>query len=1389
MPFASNYLVSQTINPNKRNMFNNYLNFFFPLKICIALLMLSLSQLAYSQNPQVFSINPNTVCEGETITINGLNFGTRGSNSRVTIGNANHTNFISWSNTSIRLVVSRNVTSSFYIGNVTVRNNAGQSGQGGIITVNNTPDAPSGINGINFVNCGGSTTLFLSGGWAGQTEWYANSCGSSVISTNPVALNVSPSVTTTYYVANVSGIGSGQCSSPCISFTVTNNCNNPGSTPVIGNLSPASGCPGDLIVITGQNFTGATSVVFNGIPAQFSVISATQINATVPPGATSGTISISNGSFTGVSPGSFIVNANCGTTCTVNVNPAAPSICAGQSVQLQASGASTYSWAPSTGLSSTNGALVSANPSVTTTYTVTGTNGSCTDQKTVTVVVNQTPQISVNPPALSLCIGDQANLTASGASSYSWSPSAGLNTTSGATVSVTGIDNTTYTVTGFNGTCSSSQSVNVTVQPKPVISVSPLIRGICAGNSLVLTASGANEYTWSPATGLNTTSGAVVTASPSETTTYAVSGTTNGCTATASVPVVVNPLPQVTASILPVGGSVCKGTSVTLSGGGATSYIWSGGISNNTPFIPSVSGTYTVTGTDDNGCSNTASINVSVNNIPATPGSISGPAALCDINTATFSVNPVQGATAYTWVLPSGLSGSSTTNSIQVSINQTLFTGGNISVSASNGSCSGASRTRALKKVFPAPSSISGPSIICGLSTATYTATAVSGANSYTWLLPSGLSGSSNTNTITVTINPAQFNGGSISVAAVNDCGTGSFRSRTLSIKPFTPGTITGPVSLCGLTSATYKVNQGTSVSSYTWSLPPGITGSSTTNTINVTVNPTEFQGGKITVIANNACGASQPKSLTLDQEPPIPGTISGPAVICGINSVTFSVNPVPGATSYTWTLPTGISGSSTSNSITAGVSSLLFTGGVVTVKANNTCGSSPVRSKNVTKTPLQPGNISGSTILCGVNSASYSVSAVAGATSYTWTLPEGLSGNSTSNVINVTVDPIAFNGGDIEVSANNACGSGAVRKLSVRAFVNVPGSITGLTNGVCSGSTQSYSCALVTGASSYDWTVPSGAQITSGQGTQNVTVVFPSPFAFGTISVAALNDCGRSNPRTITVRSVPAPPSSIAGRNSNLCGGGTFTFSVNPVAGASSYSWTIPNGCSIVGNATGNSISLNVPANFTSGQLSVRAQNTCGNSSASSVSLSALPATSGVIIGPSSVCANQQGVVFSTLPVNGVNSFQWSVPTGAQIIAGQGTASITVNWGNSSGNVSVFAKNNCGNGLSRSRNIAISCREAESEPVAVNAEELDVLIYPNPARERINIRLNGDVSTGGMAYRIFNTAGQLIAQDKISQSEFVLDRSAIQHSGIYFIQIIDQSGILISSKRISIVD
>ncbi len=252
----------------------------------------------------------------------------------------------------------------------------------------------------------------------------------------------------------------------------------------------------------------------------------------------------------------------------VIVSPSNASVCLGSSVVLNAGGALSYSWSPAAGLSSITGVSVTASPTVTTIYTITGTDiNGLTNTATATVTVNLLPTITVSPIAPSICSGTSISLTASGATSYSWSPSTGLSSTTGATVTASPIATTTYTINGTTGGgCVNSTTVTVTVNPRPTITVSPSSVAVCFGSSTTLSASGASSYNWSPSTGLSSTTGANVITNPTVATTYSVVGTdVTGCSNTATVTVSVNAIP------ISAGGSHSIVLYCGLCGGGVVS--------------------------------------------------------------------------------------------------------------------------------------------------------------------------------------------------------------------------------------------------------------------------------------------------------------------------------------------------------------------------------------------------------------------------------------------------------------------------------------------------------------------------------------------------------------------------------------------------------------------------------------------------------------------------------------------------------------------------------------------------------------------------------------------------------------------------------------------------
>lgn len=211
------------------------------------------------------------------------------------------------------------------------------------------------------------------------------------------------------------------------------------------------------------------------------------------------------------------------------------------------------------------------------------------------------PSISVSAvPSLSVCTGGSVSLTGSGVDTYTWT--GGITNGSSFTPSVSG----SYTVTGTNTitTCTASAVSNVTVNAIPTVSVNS--GNVCAGSTFTMTPSGASTYTFSSGS-------AVVT--PSANSTYTVTGSSiAGCTATAISNVTVNPLPTVNATTSST--LICTlptQQTATLSATGANTYTWSNSTTgSSTAVSPSVTTTYTVTGTDANGCENTAVVTQSV---------------------------------------------------------------------------------------------------------------------------------------------------------------------------------------------------------------------------------------------------------------------------------------------------------------------------------------------------------------------------------------------------------------------------------------------------------------------------------------------------------------------------------------------------------------------------------------------------------------------------------------------------------------------------------------------------------------------------------------------------------------------------------------------------------
>lgn len=289
-------------------------------------------------------------------------------------------------------------------------------------------------------------------------------------------------------------------------------------------------------------------------------------------------------------------------------------VCVGSSLDLNALVTGDFTsliWSGGDGtFSTTNQLNTSYTPSssdqgvVTLTLTATDPCGAIISES-IDVTVNSTPQLVISPSGqTSFCQGGNVVLTASGGGVYTWSTN---ETIPSITVNQSG----NYSVTSSNLCGSDTEEIQITVLSAPTLSITPPTNQLCIGESTNLTVSGADSYVWS--NGLGTTS--TVTVTPTVTTSYSVTGTTNNCSSSASISVTVNPLPTIS---LGNDISICSGQSVNLSPTGGVSYEWNSGLGNSSTITvsPIQTTSYSVNGTDANGCVGTDAILVTVNPIP-----------------------------------------------------------------------------------------------------------------------------------------------------------------------------------------------------------------------------------------------------------------------------------------------------------------------------------------------------------------------------------------------------------------------------------------------------------------------------------------------------------------------------------------------------------------------------------------------------------------------------------------------------------------------------------------------------------------------------------------------------------------------------------------------------
>jgi len=846
--------------------------------------------------------------------------------------------------------------------------------------------------------------------------------------------------------------------------------------------------------------------------------------------------------------------------------------CDGDSVVLTASPAGSYNW--NNGQTTQTIVVTQANitPSGVYQYAVLNSSPACFASSKQVKVIFVTPTATITPlGSTALCPGGSVVLQANPGNSYLWSNGATTDT-----IVVSSAGTYTVTVTQF-GNCSAVSTPVVVTQSAPVAVINGVLT-ICSGSNTTLTATAGTSYQWS--TGATTQSVSVGTSNV-----YTVTVTySGGCTATASVNVTANtnPVPSITGN-----NSICQGQSSTISAGSYSGYSWSTGATTSSINI-NTAGSYSVTVTDANGCTGTATFNLAVNANP-TP-TITGVTSFCAGGNSTL--NAGGGYTNYLW------SGGATTQTINVT------TGGNYAVTVTNAAGCTATTSKVITvNALPVPS-VTGTLAFCAGKNTTLT---VPGSYaSFQW--------SNGATTSNITVNTASTF--TVTVTDANGC-TGS-KSATTTINTNPVPSITGNNSICQGQSSTISAG---SYSGYSWS-----TGA-TTSSININT----AGNYSVTVTDANGCTGTATFNLAVNANPT--PAITGITSFCaGGNS---TLNAGSGYTNYLW------SGGATTQTIN------VTTSGNYIVTVTNAAGCTATTNKVITVNALPVPTISGPAGICPGASANLVAGSYA---SYPWSngnttssITTNVSGNYTVTVTDVNgcvgssnynllsfQNPIPVINGMAAICQNQNsildAGSFASWQWSTGAVsqtisVNQSGtySVTVTNNDGCVASTSfnvvvnPLPVPVISGTSEF---CSGNSSVLNIGGGSFASYLWNTSATTSTISVSSggnyvvtvtdANGCTASTNQVVTVWNLPTP---IISGNNAICNGTQTTLTAGSY---SNYQWST--------GASTDSITVSNGANYI---VTVTDVNGCtGTSAPFTVTINQLPTA--IISGTTSICIGQ---------------------------------------------------------------------------------------------------------------------------------------------------------------------
>jgi len=762
-----------------------------------------------------------------------------------------------------------------------------------------------------------------------------------------------------------------------------------------------------------------------------------------------------------------------------------------------------------------SGYTVNVLPTTTTTYYVRFYNPSCDlwgDCDSITVTVDTQPSVVVTPSSAAYCGSSAATLVASGANTYTWlSPTTGLNTSSGATVQASPATTTTYNVRGESAAgCADTASVTVTVTSGPSASITGTNVTCNGGNNGAAAASvtggtGSINYSWN--TGATSSSITGLTAGTYTVTVSDGSSCTDTETITITEPsaIVINIATNNTCN----GSSNGSATAFANGGTGTKTFLWSTGSTSNFIF-GLAAGTYTVTVTDGNGCTNTENAVITQPSSPLTVSSTSITNVLCfGENTGSVTAAGAGGTPTYTYSWSNGATGATASG----------LTAGNYTVTVLDAAnCfTGAIYTVTQPSSAVSVSITSSTNITCNGGNdgaATASGTGGTGTKTYVWSTGATTATASGLTAGTYTVTTTDANG-------CTDTDDVILTEPNAVSATFTTSNVSCNGGNDGSATASGTGGSGT-YSSFAWT-----TGSTSATATGLTAGTYT-----VTVTDNNGCTGTASTTITHPTALSVSATASN--VSCFGGSTGSAAASASGGTSgytYSW------SNSGSGATITG------LTAGTYTVTATDANGCTETDAVTITQPTLLVASIGTPTnVSCnGGNDGAATASASGGTTSYSYAWSGG--GGSTAAATGLTA-------GTYTVTVTDANGCTDTESVSITQPTAVVVSIGTPTNVSCNGGNNGSATASTTGGTgtiTYAWSGGGGSAATA------------SGLTAGTYTVTATDANGCTDTESVTITQPTAVAVSISSTNSSCNGGanGTATASGSGGTGTITYAWS----------------------------------------------------------------------------------------------------------------------------------------------------------------------------------------------------------------------------------------